>query len=329
MKPKLIVILGPTGVGKSAVAVDIALKVGGEVVNADSQLVYRHMDIGTAKPTVSTRRKVPHHLIDIVDPDGEFNAALYRDLALKTVQEISARGKGAIVCGGTGLYLRALIQGLFVGPGKNADVRKRLEEEAQNKGSSVLYERLREVDPEATRRIHPNDRYRIVRALEVFELTGKGISLWQQAHSFGENAFEVLKIGLNRDRQELYDLINRRCDDMIARGFVEEVKRLEERGYSLNLPALQSVGYRQIGLYLRGQLSLDEAAILIKRDTRHLAKRQLTWFRADKKIEWFHPEREREKVLQAVQSFQLGEAADDKGGHIASAPYAGSGGGED
>jgi len=302
-KPKLVVILGPTGVGKSEVAVDIALKVDGEVVNADSQLVYRHMDIGTAKPSQAAREKVRHHLIDVVDPDGEFNAALYRDLALKTIQEISARGKRAIVCGGTGLYLRALTQGLFAGPGKNADVRKRLEEEAEEKGSSALYERLREVDPEATRWIHPNDRYRIVRALEVFELTGKGISHWQKEHGFAERDFEVLKIGLNRERPELYDLINRRCDGMIARGLVDEVKRLADMGYSLDLPSLQSVGYRQIGLYLRGQLSLDEAVTLIKRDTRHLAKRQLTWFRADKEIGWFHPERERNKILKAAKEF--------------------------
>ncbi|MGH7767895.1 MAG: tRNA (adenosine(37)-N6)-dimethylallyltransferase MiaA [Candidatus Binatia bacterium] len=301
MKPKLVVILGPTGVGKSEVAVDIALKVDGEVVNADSQLVYRHMDIGTAKPTISTRRRVRHHLIDILDPDGEFNAAFYRELALKAIQEISARGKKAIVCGGTGLYLRALIQGLFVGPGKNPETRKRLEEEVEEKGLSALYDRLREVDPEATRWIHPNDRYRIIRAVEVFQLTGKGIGLWQKEHGFSEREFEVLKIGLNRERQELYDLINKRCDQMIAGGFVEEVKGLLEKGYSSELPALQSVGYRQIGLYLRGQLSLDEAVTLVKRDTRHLAKRQLTWFRSDKEIRWFRPEEE--GILEGVNQF--------------------------
>jgi len=304
-KPKLVVILGPTGVGKSNIAVDVALKVNGEVVNADSQLVYRHMDIGTAKPPVSVRQKVPHHLIDVVDPDGEFNAAFYRELALNTIQGISARGKRAIVCGGTGLYLRALIQGLFVGPGKNPEIRKRLEKEAEEKGLSVLYERLRENDPQATRRIHPNDRYRIIRALEVFELTGKEISHWQKEHGFAESAFEVLKIGLNRERQELYDLINKRCDEMIARGLVDEVKSLVDKGYSLDLPALQSVGYRQIGLYLRGRLSLDEAVTLVKRDTRHLAKRQLTWFRADKEINWLHPERELEKIEQTIVQFLM------------------------
>ena len=305
MKPKLVVILGPTGVGKSDVAVEVALRIDGEVVNADSQLVYRHLDIGTAKPTAEIRSTIPHHLIDVVDPDGEFHAARYRDLALQAIEAISLRGKRAIVCGGTGLYLRALVQGLFAGPGKNADIRKRLEEEAEKKGSNILYERLREVDPEATQWIHPNDLYRIVRALEVFELTGKGISFWHKAHGFVESAFDVLKIGLNRERQELYDLINRRCDEMIARGFVEEVKLLEERGYSLDLPALQSVGYRQIGMYLRGQLSLDEGVTFIKRDTRHLAKRQLTWFRADKEIKWFHPERELGKIEEHVSQFLL------------------------
>lgn len=303
MKPKLVIILGPTGAGKSEVAVDIALRLGGEVVNADSQLVYRYMDIGTAKPATEAREKVRHHLIDLVDPDGGFNAALYRESALKAIQEITARGKKAIVCGGTGLYLRALVQGLFAGPGKSPEVRKRLETQAQENGLSVLYERLREVDPDATRWIHPNDRYRIIRALEVFELTGKGISSWQKEHGFAESAFEVIKIGLNRERQELYDLINQRCDEMIAGGLVDEVKGLVEKGYSLDLPALQSVGYRQIGLYLRGELSLDEAVILIKRDTRHLAKRQLTWFRADKQIRWFYPEKDREKIHKAVKEF--------------------------
>jgi tRNA dimethylallyltransferase len=303
MKPKLVIILGPTGVGKSDVTVDVALRFGGEIVNADSQLVYRYMDIGTAKPATEAREKVRHHCIDLVDPDGEFNAALYRESALKAIQEITARGKNAIVCGGTGLYLRALVQGLFTGPGKSPDVRKRLETEAQKNGLSVLYGRLREVDSDATRWIHPNDRYRIIRALEVFELTGKGISRWQKEHGFAESAFEVLKIGLNRERQELYELINRRCDEMIAGGLVDEVKGLVAKGYRLDLPALQSVGYRQVGLYLRGELSLDAAVILIKRDTRHLAKRQLTWFRADQEIGWFHPEKERSQIHKLVEKF--------------------------
>lgn len=303
MKPKLVVILGPTGVGKSEVAIDVAREVGGEVVNADSQLVYRYMEIGTAKPSAVARKGVAHHLIDVVDPDDDFNAARYRELALKAIADIGARGKNAIVCGGSGLYLRALLQGIFVGPGKNAALRNRLEEEVDALGLDALHERLRRIDPDAAARIHPNDRHRIVRALEVYEATGKPISGWQTEHGFKESEFYVLKIGLNRERSELYELIDRRTDEMIAAGLVEEVKGLMERGYSLDLPALQSIGYRQIGLYVRGELTLEEAIALIKRDSHHLAKRQLTWFRADKEIQWFDPENDGTKIKWAVKEF--------------------------
>jgi tRNA dimethylallyltransferase len=303
MKPKLVVILGPTGVGKSEIAIDLAREVGGEVVNADSQLVYRYMDIGTAKPSTAARKGVAHHLLDVVDPDEDFNAARYRELALRSIADIAARGKSAIVCGGSGLYLRALLQGIFVGPGKNAAIRNRLEEEADASGLDALHERLRRIDPDAAARIHPNDRHRIVRALEVYESTGKPISGWQTEHAFKESEFYALKIGLNRDRKQLYELIDRRTDDMITAGIVDEVKSLTERGYGLDLPALQSIGYRQIGLYVSGALTLEEAIALIKRDSHHLAKRQLTWFRADKEIKWFDPENDRVKIQWAVKEF--------------------------
>ncbi len=303
MKTKLVVILGPTGVGKSEVAVDAALHLNGEVVNADSQLVYRHMDVGTAKPSLAARRGVPHHLIDIVDPDEDFNAARYRELALAAVGEITARGKKPIVCGGSGLYLRALLQGIFIGPGKDKALRERLEGEADAGGLGALHARLREVDPEAALRIHPNDRHRIVRALEVHAITGKTISDWQKEHGFPERAFDVLKIGLNRERKALYQLIDRRTDDMIKAGLVDEVERLLEQGYGLDLPALQSIGYRQIGLYLRGEVSLEEAVALIKRDSHHLAKRQLTWFRADRDIRWYDMDRDRENIMPDLEKF--------------------------
>jgi tRNA dimethylallyltransferase len=303
MKPRLVIILGPTGVGKSQVAFELALSVGGEIVNADSQQVYRYMDIGTGKPSPERRQRVPHHLIDIVDPDEEFNAALFRQAAMERAREIWSRGKNVILCGGTGLYIRALTQGLFTGPSRNPEVRKGLEEEAEKRGPASLYERLREVDPEATSWIHPNDRQRIVRALEVFAVTGRPMSHWQREHGFKEDAFETLKIGLNREREEIYSLLNRRCEEMIANGLVEEVKGLAERGYSLDLRSLQSVGYRHVGLYLSGGMSLEDAVSLMKRDTRHLAKRQLTWFRADHEIRWFHPEREKKKIPEAAERF--------------------------
>lgn len=303
MKTKLVVILGPTGVGKSEVAIGAALDVNGEIVNADSQLVYRHMDVGTAKPPLAARKGVPHHLIDIIDPDEDFNAARYRELALAAIGDIAARDRKAIVCGGSGLYLRALLQGLFVGPGKDKAIRERLEAEADASGLGALHTRLREIDAEAGLRIHPNDRHRIVRALEVYEVTGKTISEWQTEHGFQERAFDVLKIGLNRERKALYDLIDRRTHEMIAAGLVGEVERLLEQGYGLDLPALQSIGYRQIGLFLRGEVTLEEAIALIKRDSHHLAKRQLTWFRADKEIRWYDMDRDSEKIVPAVKEF--------------------------
>ena len=303
MKPRLVIILGPTGVGKSEVTMDVALEIGGEIINADSQQVYRLMDIGTGKPGPDQTRKVPHHLIDVIEPDGEFNAALFRQLAVECAQQIWSRGKRVIVCGGTGLYIKALTQGLFVGPAGDPELRERLQAEAGERGLAVLHDRLRDVDPEAAASIHPNDGHRIIRALEVFELSGKRLTRWQGEHGFGEKQFESLKIGLNRERKELYDLINGRCAEMVERGLVEEVKRLLEKGYSPDLKSLQSIGYRHMALYLRGAVSLEEALSLMQRDTRHLARRQLTWFRGDKEIQWFHPEKERGKILATVRAF--------------------------
>ncbi len=305
MKAKIVIVLGPTGVGKSEVAIEVALEVGGEVINADSLQVYRYMDIGTGKPPVPQRQKVAHHLVDIIDPNGEFNAALFRQRALESAQEIWSRGKKVIVCGGTGLYIQALTHGLFIGPAKDPKIRERLGEQAREKGLASLYQRLREVDPDAVFSIHANDRQRIIRALEVSELTGKKMSQWLSEHGFKENPFDTLKIGLNRDRQELYTIINRRCEEMVSHGLAEEVKDLIDRGYSLDLKPLQSVGYRHMGLYLTGALSLNDTLSLMKRDTRHLAKRQLTWFRADKEIRWFHPERDESKIIETVKEFLL------------------------
>ncbi len=303
MKPKVIVILGPTGVGKSEVAMEVALQVRGEIISADSLQIYRHLDVGTGKPAPEQRHKVRHHLIDMVDPDEEFNVATFREMALTAIQEIRSRGNQAIVCGGTGLYIKALSHGLFAGPGKDAEIRRGFEEEAKEKGLGHLYERLKQVDPDATSWIHPNDRQRIIRALEVFTLTGKRMSQWQGDHRFGESPFESLRIGLNRDREELYGLINSRCEEMVASGLIEEVRWLTDNGYGSDLNPLQSVGYHHIDLYLRGEMSLEESLSQMKQDTRRLAKRQLTWFRADKEIRWFHPEHERKKILDTAREF--------------------------
>jgi tRNA dimethylallyltransferase len=303
MKPKIVVVLGPTAVGKSDIAMELALQLNGEIINADSQQVYRQMNIGTAKPSSEECEKIPHHLIDIVDPDEEFNVARYRELAAAGVHDIRKKGKQPIVCGGTGLYIKALTRGLFVGPAQDAEIRAALTLEASVSGLRALYERLQRVDPSATSWIHSNDRQRIIRALEVYQLTGRPMSGWQKQHGFNEGPFETLKIGLCRDRAELYASIDERCDRMIEDGLVNEVKGLGEKGYSLALKPLQSVGYKHVGWFLQGQMTLKEALFLMKRDTRRLAKRQLTWFRSDREIRWFHPGAERAKIRHVVQEF--------------------------
>ncbi len=303
MKPPMIVIVGPTGVGKSEVALEVALHVHGEVLSVDSQQIYRGMDIGTGKPGVEQGEKVRHHLIDLINPDEEYNVAMFREAALRADGEIRSRGKNVVVCGGTGLYIKALLYGLFTGPGRVLEFRKELEEEIEEKGIGYLYERLKQLDADAASGIHPNDRQRIIRALEVFSQTGRKMSRWQEEHGFKESPFESLKIGIHREREKLYALIDQRCDEMMARGFVEEVKGLVVSGYGLDLRPMQSLGYRHVGLYLRGEKCLDEALALMKRDTRRLAKRQLTWFRADKEIRWFHPENEREAILNTTREF--------------------------
>jgi tRNA dimethylallyltransferase len=303
MKPKLVIILGPTAAGKSEMAVALAANIGAEIINADSQQVYRCMNLGTGKPSRADRERVAHHLIDVVDPDEEFNVAIFRRLALEAIDNIHLRGKRAVVCGGTGLYLKALTRGLFVGPEQDPEVRSQLAREIQEKGLGALYQRLVEIDPATHSRIHPNDRQRIIRALEVYRLTGKPMSQWQQEHGFGDEPFDTLKIGLQRERVELYELINRRCDQMIGNGLLNEVRDLAAKGYSLNLKPLQSVGYRQMGLVLQGLLRIEQAVEEMKQETRHLAKRQLTWFRQDHEIRWLHPEKQRQEVIESVQRF--------------------------
>ena len=303
MKPKLVIILGPTAVGKSEVAMKLAVVIGAEIINADSQQVYRYMNVGTGKPSRADRERVAHHLIDVVDPDEEFNVAIFRRLALETIDHIHARGKNVVVCGGTGLYLKALTRGLFVGPEQDPEVRGELAREIQEKGLGALYQRLTEVDPAAHSRIHPNDRQRIIRALEVYQLTGKPMSLWQREHDFGDEPFDTLKIGLQRERADLYGLINRRCERMIEEGLLDEVRELAAKGYSLDLKPLQSVGYRQMGLVLQGMLKIDQAVEEMRLETRHLAKRQLTWFRGDHEIRWLHPENQRQEIIESVQRF--------------------------
>jgi tRNA dimethylallyltransferase len=303
MMPKIVIILGPTAVGKSDLALELATAMNAEIVNADSQQIYRYLDIGTGKPSLADRQSVTHHLIDIVNPDEEFNAAIFRRLATQSIEQIHARKKNVIVCGGTGLYLKALTQGLFEGPGQDAQIRQTLARQIETEGLASVYRQLLLIDPSAASTIHQNDRQRTIRALEVYQLTGKPLSEWQKEHTFQERPFEALKIGLNRERGELYDRINRRSERMVEDGLLEEVRGVVTKGYSLALKPLRSVGYRQMGRVLLGQQELLGAIEEMKQETRRLAKRQLTWFGSDKEIRWFDPQQKTASIAAAEKFF--------------------------
>lgn len=288
-KPKIIIVCGPTGIGKTTVAIDLAQHFEGQIIGADSMQVYKYMDIGTAKPTAAEQARVVHHMVDFVEPDESFDAAHYAVRARAKVIELDQRHITPFVVGGTGLYIKALLYGLFDEKASDPEVRDRLKAEAGAHGIQCLYERLSRLDPETANRLHPNDTYRILRALEVIESTGQAISKHHKKHGFFDPSFESLKIGLNLDRALLYDRINRRVDAMISAGFLDEVKGLLARGYSANLKPMQSIGYRHMVDYIEGRLSWAECVRTMKRDHRRYAKRQLTWFGADSEIIWKAP----------------------------------------
>lgn len=289
-KPKLVVVCGPTAAGKTAFAIELAEALGGEIVGADSMQVYRMMDIGTAKPDVDELSRAPHHMIDIVDPDEPFDAERYASLAREAVAGIAARGRVPIVAGGTGLYIRTLLHGLFRAAPVDPELRRRLQKEASANGAPSLHRRLERADPEAAGRIHPNDRQRVIRALEVFASTGRPLSRFQRSHAFADCPYEAFKIGLKMDRKRLYERIDRRVEAMIEAGFVDEVRGLIDRGYAVGLKSMQSLGYRHMGAYLSGGMPWQEALRTMKRDTRRYAKRQLTWFGGEDDILWTPPQ---------------------------------------
>jgi tRNA dimethylallyltransferase len=265
--------------------------------------VYQYMDIGTAKPTPEERRRVKHHLIDVVTPDQPFHAGLYRALGRRAIDELYSDRKLIWVVGGTGLYVKTLTQGLFTSPKIDPEVRDRLKQEAQEGGDEFLYHRLRQVDPLTASRLHSRDRVRIIRALEVFEVTGVPISFYQEQHRFGERPYVTLKIGLEMERRILYQRIDQRVDRMVEQGFLGEVESLMGKGYGPELKPMQSLGYKQMVHHLQKRLDWDEAIRQIKRDTRHYAKRQWTWFKADREIHWFDPGTDRGRILSEIQSF--------------------------
>lgn len=310
----LVVLTGPTAVGKTDISIEVAQRLPGEIVSCDSMQVYKHMDIGTAKASVFERETVPHHLIDVVAPDEEFNVARFQELAEAAISDITSRGRIPVLVGGTGLYIKAVVDGfLFPWEGASKEIRESLEEEAAEKGSNVLHARLGEVDPQAARKIHPNDTRRIIRALEVYITTGRPISeMWQEGRRKKKARFDrLVMVGLVRERSVLYERINRRCDRMIELGLVEETRQLLDQGYSKTLTSGQALGYKEIVRYLKGECSLEEAVELIKRDTRRYAKRQLTWFRADPRIEWVDigPFESKEDAARCVLALIRGKMA--------------------
>ncbi len=287
--PKAIVICGPTGIGKTAFAIELAAAFQGEIIGADSMQIYRQMDIGTAKPTPDERAKIVHHMVDIVDPDEPFDAEAFADRALEIVNSLTERQILPIVAGGTGLYIKALEYGLFKAPPADPDLRDRLKAEVQKSGVETILQRLRQVDPATADKVHPHDTYRILRALEIFELTGSPISAIQRKHQFQEKRLTTLKLGLKMERQTLYDRIDQRVDMMIADGLLDEVRGLLASGYPAELKSMQSIGYRHMADYLEGRSTWNLAVETLKRDTRRYAKRQFTWFRADKELVWIDP----------------------------------------
>ena len=278
-----LVLTGPTGSGKTSLGIDLAERMNAEIISMDSMALYRRMNIGTAKPSESDRRRVPHHLIDVLEPWESANVAWWLEQAARTCRDIEARGKQALFVGGTPLYLKSLVYGLFEGPAGDAGLRKRLEEESTRLGVPAMHERLSTIDPVAATRIHVNDLRRIVRALEVFELTGKPISTWQTQWDAEPDAPSedesntVLWLDLPRD--ELYERINRRVEQMFAGGLVEEVQSLRKLDRPLSKEAAQALGYKEAFAYLDGKTTLAQTVEEVKTRSRQFAKRQISWFR--------------------------------------------------
>ncbi len=299
--PKIIAVCGPTGVGKTKISIEIAKTFDGEIINFDSQQVYKELVIGTAKPLKEERQNIPHYLFDEISLFEEMNAGKFVDLADKYVQEISERGKLPILVGGTGLYLRAFEYGLFK-VSSNPHLRKILKERALRDPDS-LYQELKKLDPEYADKIHPHDLVRIIRALEVIYSTGRSFSeLQRETPFFQKKRYPLLKIGLFLPRKELYDKINERVLKMVEAGWLNEVKGLYEKYGAEIFEKIKAIGYKELFKVIKGEISLDEAIKIIQRETRHYAKRQLTWFKKERDIEWFKPD-EIHHILKRVEIF--------------------------
>ncbi|MCC8024352.1 MAG: tRNA (adenosine(37)-N6)-dimethylallyltransferase MiaA [Clostridium sp.] len=292
MKQPLIILTGPTAVGKTALSIKLAGAIDGEIISADSMQVYRHMDIGSAKASREEMAGIPHHLIDVLEPDQEFNVVTFQSMAKEALKEIYAHGRIPIIAGGTGFYIQALLYDIdFRENDEGGAIRRELEELARSEGeraAGVLHRMLQEADPKAASEIHPNNIKRVIRAIEYFRLTGEKISLHNEQSRAKESPYNFLYYVVTTDRAELYRRIDRRVDQMLEQGLVEEVQKLKRMGCHRGQTSMQGLGYKEILDYLNGDCSLEEAVYRLKRDTRHFAKRQLTWFKREREVRWIN-----------------------------------------
>lgn len=307
--PRIILIAGPTAVGKSSLALEAAERLDGELISIDSVQIYRGLDVGTAKPTDAERARVPHHLIDELEPDEECNVADFVDRALAAIADVRSRGKVPIAVGGTNLYVRVLVHGIFDAPPPDDEIRARHRAIADEHGVPYLHARLAGVDPVLAERIHPNDLVRVSRGLEVLELTDKPLSVHQDEHAFQTPNVDAMKIALNRDRQELYDRINGRVDVMMEAGLLDEYRALEARGFGPDLKPMHSLGYRHMGMHVHEGVAFDEAVRIMKRDTRRFAKQQLSWLRSEEGVRWVPATADRERLFEDFATFVDGGEA--------------------
>ena len=286
---KVTFIVGPTAAGKTSFAIKLAKKIKGEIISADSMQAYKGMDILSQAPTGAQRKSAPHHLVSFLDPRKEYSAAMFSDLARKKIQGIIRKGKLPVVVGGSGLYVKALADGIFPSGGKDENLRKRLKCLADKNGALFIYSKLKKIDPAAARKIHPNDQKRVIRALEIYEIEKRTKTSLKKKTSGIKDEYEIDILGITADRKKLYKRINERVEFMFRKGLVREVKRLLR--HKLSITARQALGIKQVEGYLKGAYGLDQAKDMLKRDTRRFAKKQFTWFRPDKRIKWLDIER--------------------------------------
>lgn len=303
-KKPMIILTGPTAVGKTDLSIQLAKAIGGEIISADSMQVYRHMDIGSAKVTPEEMDGVPHHLIDVLEPEEEFNVVVFQKLAKEALTGIYERGHIPIIVGGTGFYIQALLYDIdFTENDGDTAIRRELEKLAQTQGAGCLHQMLQEIDPESAAAIHQNNVKRVIRAIEFYRQTGKKISLHNEQEREKQSPYQFLYYVLDTDRKILYERIDRRVDLMMEHGLVDEVKHLADMGCTRDMVSMQGLGYKEILDYLSGEIPLEEAVYILKRDTRHFAKRQITWFKRERDVRWLELEQfqnDRKKVLEHI-----------------------------